>query len=93
MKRYFNNYLNFHRPCGYPTKEEDRRGKIKVIYKTEDYKTPYEKLKEIDPEGKYLREGINYEQLNTQAYAMTDLECMKQMNHEYVTLKKLLIAF
>jgi hypothetical protein len=43
--RHLNPYLNFHRPCGFATVSPDERGKRQRQYETEDYRTPYEKLK------------------------------------------------
>ena len=44
---FFHEYLNFHRPCAFPTEVMDRKGKIKKKYRYQDYQTPYEKLKSI----------------------------------------------
>ena len=49
----FNEHLNFHRPCAFPEEIVDHKGKIKKIYL--EYMTPYQKLKQIDPEGKCLK--------------------------------------
>ncbi len=43
----FNRYLNFHRPCAFATNIVGAKGKIKKIYRLNDYKTPYEKLKSL----------------------------------------------
>lgn len=46
--RHLNPYLNFHRPCGFATVSLDERGKRRRHYKTEDYRTPFEKLQALD---------------------------------------------
>ena len=43
-QRWFNPYLNFHRPCGQPERIIDRRGKEKFVYRR--YATPWEILRE-----------------------------------------------
>ena len=37
-------YLNFHRPCFFPTEEVDARGRVRKRYRDADIMTPYEKL-------------------------------------------------
>jgi len=32
LRNYFNPYLNYHRPCGYPTTVTDKKGKKKKAY-------------------------------------------------------------
>lgn len=88
LERYFNDYLNYHRPCAYPKKIMDKRGKIKISYKSQDYMTPYEKLKLSDPEGKSLREGNTYAILNKIAYVKSDFEFMQEMNRMYMKMRE-----
>lgn len=76
---YFNQYLNYHRPCGYATTMTDKKGKQKKIYKTENYMTPYEKLKSISNAQKYLKENITFDKLDKIAYAESDNEFAKKM--------------
>ncbi len=40
-------YLNFHRPCFFPTTEIDAKGKAVKRYRYADMMTPYEKLKSL----------------------------------------------
>lgn len=79
---FLNPYLNYHRPCGYATTIADKRGKEKKIYKTNDYKTPYEKLKNLPKPTQYLKAGINFEELDKVAYAESDTEYAKKMEKE-----------
>ena len=79
LDKYFNRFLNYHRPCAFPTREILPDGKVKIVYKKDGYKTPYAKLKEIDPKGIYLKEGLSYDKLDQIAYAFSDYEYLKNM--------------
>jgi len=68
----FNEYLNFHRPCAFATSVTNTKGKIKKVYKTEDYQTPYEKLKSIPDSIRYLKKGVTFTQLDIIAASRTD---------------------
>jgi hypothetical protein len=76
---HFNVYLNYHRPCGYATVKEGERGKREKVYKTEDYRTPYEKLKSLPGVEGMLKEGLRLEQLERTAKAMSDTEFARRM--------------
>lgn len=78
--RWLNNYLNFHRPCGFATTKIDGKGKEKKVYKT--YMTPYEKLKSIPNATMYLKRHIFFEDLDKIAYAESDTEFAIRMNEE-----------
>jgi len=71
---YLNNYLNYHRPCAFPTEIEDKKkkGKIKKVYLQKDYQTPYDKLKHLENAEQYLKEGTTFEKLDKIAYAKDD---------------------
>ena len=78
--RHLNSYLNFHRPCGFATVTLDERGKRRRHYKTEDYRTPFEKLKSLERAEQYLKRGMNLTDLEREAMAMSDTQCARQMN-------------
>jgi transposase InsO family protein len=78
--RHLNPYLNFHRPCGFATVSMDERGKRRRQYKTEDYRTPLEKLKSLERAEQYLKPGLTLAELERQAMAMSDTECAHRMN-------------
>lgn len=78
--QYLNPYLNFHRPCGFATVTLDERGKHRRQYKTEDYRTPLEKLKLLDRPEQYLKTGLSLGDLEREALAMSDTECARKMN-------------
>jgi hypothetical protein len=88
LQDYFNEYLNYHRVCAFPTKTVLPNGKVKTIYKKEDYKTPYDRLKEIDPKGESLKSGTSYEILDKIAYSITDYDCVIRMKKAYQSLVK-----
>lgn len=71
-QKYFNVYLNFHRPCGYPTIIVDKRGKQKKKYGA--YQTPYARLKSLPDAKKYLKKGVTFETLDKVAFAKSDNE-------------------
>jgi transposase InsO family protein len=75
----FNEYLNFHRPCAFPTEVMDKKGKIKKKYRYQDYQTPYEKLKSIPDAQKYLKDGITLEMLDKKAKRYTDNEMAEKV--------------
>ena len=76
----FNPYLNFHRPCGFATIVTNAKGKRKRVYRHDDYRTPYEKLKSIKGWQKCLKEGISKVRLDLQAKQMTDTVAAQRMN-------------
>ena len=78
-RKYFNPYLNYHRPCGFATLETDPGGKQRRIYKASDYQTPYEKLKSLPQAAKYLKQGVSFEHLERTAYAMSDTASARRM--------------
>lgn len=78
-QRYFNPYLNFHRPCAFGTVITDKRGKEKIIYKHEDYMPPYEKLKSLPNAEQYLKPGITFKELDKLAYSYSDTEFAKEV--------------
>jgi hypothetical protein len=74
-----NPYLNFHRPCGFATVRTNARGKRKRVYPHQDYRTPYEKLRSLPDWQKYLKDGIQPDQLERQARRMSDTQAAQQM--------------
>jgi len=79
-KKYFNPYLNYHRPCAYPTIETDSKGKKKKVYNR--YEMPYEFLKSLPKAKEYLKQGITFEQLDKIAYSLSDNEFATIMREE-----------
>ena len=76
---FFHEYLNFHHPCAFPTEVIDKKGKIKKKYRYQDYKTPYEKLRNIPDVWKYFKDGIILEMLDRIAQRYTDNEMAQKV--------------
>lgn len=79
-KTFFNPYLNFHRPCGFPTIETSEKGKKTKEYNL--YQTPYDHLKNLPNSRQYLKEGITFEMLDKIAYSHSDNEFATIMREE-----------
>jgi hypothetical protein len=79
-KNYFNPYLNFHRPCAFPTIEISDKGKKEKVYST--YQTPYEALKQIAGAKNFLKPGQCFENLDIMAYSHSDNEWAEIMREE-----------
>ena len=73
-------YLNYHRPCYFPSEQIDAKGKVRRRYRQQDLQTPYERLKSLPGAAAYLRPGIDFEQLDAEAYAVSDNEAARQLN-------------
>jgi len=76
----FNEYLNYHRPCGYATVTEDAHGKRHRKYKT--YLTPYERFLTLDKPEQYLRPGVTLAALDKISKAHSDNEFAGLMSAE-----------
>ena len=73
-------YLNYHRPCYFPCEQVDAKGKLRKRYRRQDLKTPYEKLKSLPDAAACLKEGLDFAQLDAQAYQMSDNEAARRLN-------------
>ena len=79
-KKFFNIYLNFHRPCGFPTIQTDSKGKKRKVYNL--YQVPYDALKQILRADKFLKQGQTFEKLDIIAYSHSDNEWAEIMREE-----------
>jgi hypothetical protein len=79
---YLNQYINFHRYCGFATDYIDEKGKIKKKYET--YMTPIQKLISLPDCEEYLKEGITKEILQNISRSETHFESAKKV-HEMRT--------
>jgi transposase InsO family protein len=70
----FHEYINYHRPCGFATRLQDKKGKVKKIYRQDDFQTPYDKLRSIPGSSKYLKQDITFATLDKIVYSKTDNE-------------------
>lgn len=73
-------YVNFHRPCYFPTTITDDKGKQKKKYCYQDMMTPYEKFRSLSKPSQYLKPGVTFKTLDAFANKMTDNEAAEQMN-------------
>ena len=87
---YFNEYLNYHRPCAFAIEIADakKKGKIRKVYRQQDYQTPYEKLKSLENAEQYLKKGITFEQLHKMAIRITDNEMAKLVQAQLLDLNE-----
>lgn len=72
-------YLNFHRPCFFPTEEIDAKGRLRKRYRYEQMMTPYDKLKSLPEARRYLKPGITFENLDAIACAVSDNEAARRL--------------
>lgn len=77
---YFNKYLNFYRASLYPTEHITDKGK--VIKKYKNASTPFAKIKELFPEGNYLKENITYDILQKQNQELDTISFMTILREE-----------
>lgn len=74
----FNEFLNFHRMCAYPTVVVGENGKKKRVY--EKTMTPCQKLLSIPEVQKYLREDITTSDLKEKMLRVSHIEYAKMMH-------------
>lgn len=79
-------YLNFHRPCFFPTEETDTKGRIRKRYRYAQMMTPYDKLKSLQNAAQYLKPGISFELLDEIAYAISDNQAAQHLNQARAAL-------
>jgi hypothetical protein len=84
-RNYYDEYLNYHRVCNYPTKTLDERGKEKVTYP--EHNTPFRKLISIPNYEIYLKPGITPEQLFANEMKMSDTEAGEAVQTAYKLLQ------
>jgi len=73
-------YVNFHRPCYFPSTIIDKKGKEKKVYRYKDMMTPYEKFRSLPRASQYLKSGITFKKLDAFANEMTDNEAVEQLH-------------
>jgi transposase InsO family protein len=76
-EKYFNPYLNFHRPCGVPELGTNGKGKVKRAYRW--YATPWEILRQLPGLAGHLKTEITIQELERQAGAQTDTGAAREM--------------
>src|SRR5882724_1276124 len=76
-ERYFNPYLNFHRPCGVPEEVTNAKGKVKRVYRW--YATPWEILRQLPDLAKHLKGDVTIQALERRAGEQTDTVAAAEM--------------
>lgn len=89
-KNIFNDYLNYHRPCGFAEIKTNGKGKEIKRYPKENYLTPYEKFRSLPDAGQYLKPEITFADLDKTAYAKSDIEYAKFMQEEKFKMLKII---
>lgn len=86
----FNEFVNFHRMCAYPTVVVRDNGKKKKIY--EETMTPCQKLLPLEHVEQYLKPGVTVADLQAKSMRMSHLEYAKVMDENkqklFATIKK-----
>ena len=75
---YFNEFVNYHRVCAFPTIVVRDDGKKKKVYK--ENKTPIQKLLSIPDLAKYLRAGVTVALLEEKMRAESHIEFAQKMD-------------
>ena len=73
-------FLNYHRPCLFPTEECDDKGRVRKRYRDADTMTPYDKFKSLDDAEQYLLPGVTFEQFDNAALAVSDVQAAEALN-------------
>ena len=78
----FHEYVNYHRPCAFPTVIVDKRGKEKKVYRQENYQTPLEKLLSLPHADQLLKPSVTIDQLSVIAARHSDNEMAALVQEE-----------
>jgi hypothetical protein len=81
-QKYFNPWLNLHRPCMFSTNKINPKGKVVKVYKHKDVKTPLEALDSLNKLGLVkFKKDSTLADLLTKAKQQTDLAAAQEMQH------------
>lgn len=83
-------YLNFHRPCHFPTEYQDKKGKLRKRYLYQDMMTPYEKFRSLPDAENHLKPGMTLEKLDAIAAECSDNEAAQNLNEVRAKLFQLI---
>lgn len=75
---HLNPFVNFHRPCAFASEIIDAKGKIRKVYKQEDYQTPLNKFLSIENCEKYLKKDVTIEKLKNIAMKKSHFEAAEE---------------
>jgi hypothetical protein len=87
---YLNPYINYHRPCLFPETITNDKGKEIKKYPYKKVSTPYEKLKSLPNAKQFLKNGIDFKQLDLIANKISDNEAAKVLHFKRNLLFKLI---
>jgi len=73
-------FINYHRPCYFPTTLSDDKGKERKQYPYDKMMTPYQNLKSLDRTGDYLKGTLTFKILDNEAYKVSDNQAADKMN-------------
>lgn len=73
-------YLNFHRPCHFPTEYTDKKGRIRKRYRYQDMMTPFEKFRSLPMAESYLKLGATLKKLDAIAAECSDNDAAQRLN-------------
>jgi transposase InsO family protein len=85
---HLNPYANFHRPCLFAETITDAKGRQRKRYPYNLMMTPYDKFKSLNNAAQFLKPDITFEQLDLQAYAMSDNEAAQRLHEARAKLFK-----
>ena len=83
-------YLNFHRPCHFPTEYTDKKGRIRKRYRYQDRMTPYEKFRSLPEAESYLKPGATLEKPDAIAAECSDNDAAQRLNEARAKLFQLI---
>jgi len=83
-------YLNFHRPCHFPTEYTDQKGRIRKRYRYQDMMTPYEKFRSLPEAESYLKPGTTLKKLDALAAECSDNDAAQHLNEARAKLFQLI---
>ena len=83
-------YLNFHRPCHFPTEYTDKKGRIRKRYRYQDMMTPYEKFRSLPEAESYLKPGATLEKPDAIAAECSDNDAAQRLNEARAKLFQLI---
>lgn len=87
-QNWFNDYLDYHRPCAFPEIKIDQKGKEKRTYPHNMYMTPYQKFKSLKNAEQYLKDNITFAELDKIAYVISHTDYALKMNKAKEQMKK-----
>ena len=89
-REYLNPYVNFHRPCYFPTESINKKGKVTKKYNYCDMMTPFEKLKSLPNFINFLKPDVSLLQLEAQANALSDNQAAQKLLEQRAILFNIL---